>query len=93
MFAVIAAIPANTGHSPDAVSMLAHRLRRWPNIETALGECPVFHVMIILARCLRHLPMNSIFGQHLGIIYLSKLANVTLHNGGEILLTNLSWHG
>ena len=32
----------NTGHSPKAVSMLAHRLRRWPNIETALGECPVF---------------------------------------------------
>ena len=22
--------------------MLAHRLRRWPNIETALGESPVF---------------------------------------------------
>ena len=22
--------------------MLAHRLRRWPNIETALGEYPVF---------------------------------------------------
>ena len=22
--------------------MLAHRLRRWPNLETALGECPVF---------------------------------------------------
>ena len=22
--------------------MLAHRLRRWPNIETALGECLVF---------------------------------------------------
>ena len=22
--------------------MLAHRLRRCPNIETALGECPVF---------------------------------------------------
>ena len=35
-------VPANTGHSPNAVSMLAHRLRRWPNIETALGECPVF---------------------------------------------------
>ena len=32
---------ANTGHSPNAVSMLAHHLRRWPNIETALGECPV----------------------------------------------------
>ena len=35
-------IPANTGHSTNAFSMLAHRLRRWPNIETALGECPVF---------------------------------------------------
>ena len=33
---------ANTGHSPIAVSMLAHRLRRWPNIETALGVRPVF---------------------------------------------------
>ena len=32
--------PANTGNSPDDVSMLAHRLRRWPNIEEALGECP-----------------------------------------------------
>ena len=29
-------------YSPNAVSMLAHRLRRWPNIETALGECVVF---------------------------------------------------
>ena len=26
----------------DAVSMLAQRRRRWANIETALGECPVF---------------------------------------------------
>ena len=34
--------PANTGHSPNAVSMSAHRLRRWPNIETALGKFPVF---------------------------------------------------
>ena len=35
-------VPANTGHSPKAASMLTHRLRRWPDIETALGECPVF---------------------------------------------------
>ena len=27
---------------PNAVSMLVHRLRRWPNIETVLGECLVF---------------------------------------------------
>ena len=33
---------ANTGYSHNAVSLSAHRLRRWPNIETALGEWPVF---------------------------------------------------
>ena len=41
--------PANTGHSPKAVSMLAHRLRRWPNIETALGEWPVFAGLLDMA--------------------------------------------
>ena len=30
------------GPLPNAVSMLGQRLRRWTNIETALGECPVF---------------------------------------------------
>ena len=30
-----------TPDSPDSVLMLAHRLRRWSNIDTALGECPV----------------------------------------------------
>ena len=35
-------ISANTGHSPDAVLMLGQRRRRWANIETALGENPVF---------------------------------------------------
>ena len=34
--------PANTGHLPDAVSMLDQRRRRWANIETVLSECPVF---------------------------------------------------
>ena len=34
--------PANTGHLPNAVSMLTYRFRRWPIIETTLGECPVF---------------------------------------------------
>ena len=27
---------------PNAVSMLAHRLRRWSNIETALGKCLMY---------------------------------------------------
>ena len=33
-----AAVPANTGQSPDAVSMLGQPRRLWVNIETALGE-------------------------------------------------------
>ena len=37
-----AALPANTGQSPDAVSILGQRQRWWTNIETALGECHVF---------------------------------------------------
>ena len=38
-------------HSPIAVSMLlAHRLRRRPNIETALGECPVFGGQVLAMR-------------------------------------------
>ena len=37
-------IPGNTIglHRPNAVSMLGHRLRRWPSIETALGHRLVF---------------------------------------------------
>ena len=31
-----------TRYSPNAVLIMVHRLRRWPNIETALGEYPVF---------------------------------------------------
>ena len=30
--------------------LLAHRLRRWPNIETALGECPVFGGQVLTMR-------------------------------------------
>ena len=37
-----ASTSANTCHSHNAVSMLTHSHRRWPNNETALGDCPVF---------------------------------------------------
>ena len=33
---------ANTGQSPNVVSMLGQRQRLWVNIESALGECHVF---------------------------------------------------
>ena len=36
------ASPSKQGHSPNVVLMLGQRRRRWANIETVLGECPVF---------------------------------------------------
>ena len=39
---------ASTWHSPNAVSMLTHSLRRWPVSETALGECTVFSDCFIM---------------------------------------------
>ena len=51
-------VPANTGHSSNAVSILVHRLRRWPNIETALDECPVFAEVV--HRCwVNTFPVNT----------------------------------
>ena len=38
----------NTWHSSNAVSMLSHSLRRWPDIETALGDCTVFPDSIVI---------------------------------------------
>ena len=35
-------IPANTRHWPNAAVMLGHRLRLWPSITAALGQCLVF---------------------------------------------------
>ena len=39
---ICASTSANTWHSPKAVSILTHSLRRWPNIETELCDCSVF---------------------------------------------------
>ena len=35
-------ISANMRHSPIVESMLAHRIRRWPNIDPAMGEYLMF---------------------------------------------------
>ena len=40
--------PANMRHSPNAVSMLDQRQRRWPNIETTLVECLMFSLLGML---------------------------------------------
>ena len=39
--------PANTGHSPNVVSMLGQRRRRWANIETTLGEFSMFAGLVV----------------------------------------------
>ena len=36
------AIPENKSYCPNSGSMLAHRRRRWTNIEPELGQCIVF---------------------------------------------------
>ena len=61
-----AAHPANTCHLPATVSMLAQRIRRWPVIETALSDCPLFawtamRVTLCSSRCQKsHHPDNTI---------------------------------
>ena len=42
MFSYASGNPANTIHCPNAGLMLARRLRRRPNINSALGQCIVF---------------------------------------------------
>ena len=37
---LVGSASVNTRYLPDAISMLAHRLRRWPIIETSLGKKP-----------------------------------------------------
>ena len=40
---------ANTRHSPNDVSMLDQRRRRWANIEKALSECIVLAGYVLCA--------------------------------------------
>ena len=42
--------------SRDVVSMLIHSLRRWPDIETALGDCAVFSDCCIVMRVTLSIP-------------------------------------
>ena len=39
---IVSPYPANASIWPNAVSILAHRQRRWTNIETTLGRVFVF---------------------------------------------------
>ena len=46
-FSNIRVFPAYRRHSPNAVSMLGQRRRRWTNIETALGQCLAFAGLVV----------------------------------------------
>ena len=39
-------LPTNAIYYPNAGLMLGQRLRRWPNINTALGQCIVFNSLV-----------------------------------------------
>ena len=47
---------ANTWHSPNPGSMSTHILRRWPDIETSLGDCTVFSDYCIVMRVTLSIP-------------------------------------
>ena len=44
----IALFPASTTHGSNVGPMLAHRLRRWPNIGPTLDRCVVFAGLLTL---------------------------------------------
>ena len=48
----LSTLPANTIYWPDAGPLLAHCLRRWPNIKLALVQCLVFAGLRTIAAAL-----------------------------------------
>ena len=52
-------IVVSTIHWPNVGSMLCHRLRHWPNIEPALGQCIVFAGMVVSPPTTRSTPANT----------------------------------
>ena len=73
---IIKHIPANTGHSPNAVSMLGQRQRRWANIETALGVCLVFSISDKLPLLFKPLMSNQHNTSHSPYVELAALGHL-----------------
>ena len=67
---------------PIAGSMLVNRIRRWPNNETELGDCPVFAltaIRVTLYALKGHYPDNTIHWANCEIMLghrLQRLANI-----------------
>ena len=47
----------NTRHFPNAVPMFGHRLRRWTNIDTALGDDLISSARGVLTFCVIYVEM------------------------------------
>ena len=83
----------NNNNSSNAVSMLAHRLRLWHNIKTALGECLVFagiQVSYSLSHSLNKHTYNASTSSiywHVYVIGLTQF-NFTL---GSIMISNVEY--
>ena len=82
------AIPANTRHSLNDVSMLAQRPRRCPSIETALGQCSVFVEIRIPSRsrdCPRQFSMSrpSLIPHHYPLRQLMASSPLMTRSAGD----------
>ena len=79
---------------PIAVSMPVNRTSRWPNIETELGDCPVFALTAIRRTYVlppkRHYPDNMIHWSNCEIMVghrLRRWANII--STFRLLITNI----
>ena len=72
---------ANTRHGPGVVSMVGHR--RWPSIETVVGQRIVFTGMALLVNSVTLLSEHSKFGVVCTVLTLGQrcgLIDITAKN-------------
>ena len=65
--------PAKTRRWPRVVLMLAHRLRRWANFKTTLGQCLMFdgplpHAHAASNQAITHIPANMARSLNVGLL-------------------------
>ena len=86
----------NTRHSPDVVSMLGQRRRRWANIETTSGECLVFAGIVDNEHKLINYPPDVTVSKNQILFLISRLIKRAEIYGSchwdnlDIILTQIS---
>ena len=88
--------PANTCHSPNTVSKLAQRIRRWSNMEKIFGDCLVFgetgHCMWVTlpssCRQKSHYPDNTIYWPNVDVMLETASMTLGQHYSNLIRLSS-----